>query len=110
MLYKAHDVEIILSLVGEEVVGVNAVSASLKSDTEDLAIAQLVFEGGIIANLISIRVSQAKVSKITVTQGEEYISADLLRQSIAIHHFVSSDYFFDKRMGISRRPSPRYRT
>ena len=97
-----HDLDIVMSLVGEDVVEVNAVSASLKSDTEDLALAQLVFQGGTIANLISSRVSQAKVRKISVTQGEEYIAADLLRQSIAIHHFVSSDYFFDKRMGFKQ--------
>jgi len=97
-----HDLDIVMSLVGEDAVKANAVSATLKSDTEDLAIAQLVFEGGIIANLTSSRVSQAKVRRIAVTQGEEYIVADLLRQSIAIHHFVSSDYFFDKRMGFKQ--------
>lgn len=94
-----HDLDIVLSLVKEKVVHLSAVSSSLLSDTEDLALANVVFSNGTIAHFISSRVSQAKIRKLTITQENEYLSVDLLHTSIAIHHYVSSEYFFDTRMG-----------
>ncbi len=94
-----HDIDLTLSLVGKEVVRINALSNCIKSEAEDHAIAQLMFSDGTMANLVSSRISQAKVRKISITQPDEFICADLLKQTIAVHHFISSDYFYDSRMG-----------
>lgn len=94
-----HDLDIALSLVKDRALHIDAVSSSIMSDTEDLALAHVVFGNGAIAHFTSSRVSQAKIRKLTITQADEYISADLLHTSIAIHHYVSSEYYFDRRMG-----------
>ena len=94
-----HDLDIVLSLMGEPAVKVNAVCSEVGSGQGDLAIAQVKFAGGTIANFVASRVSQAKVRRISITQPEEVIGIDLLRQTIAVHHLISNDYFFDQRMG-----------
>jgi predicted dehydrogenase len=94
-----HDIDIVLSLAGSEVQTVNAVCRALHDGTEDLGVAQVKFATGTIADFTASRVSQAKVRRLTVTQADSYISADLIRQTLAIHHYVTSDYFFDARMG-----------
>jgi len=94
-----HDLDLVLSLVQSPVATVNSVCANLSSMAGDLAIAQVKFETGAIANFVASRVSQAKVRRISVTQPEEVINIDLLRQTIAVHHLISNDYFFDQRMG-----------
>ncbi|MCG2796686.1 MAG: Gfo/Idh/MocA family oxidoreductase [Actinomycetia bacterium] len=94
-----HDLDIVLSLVGEDVTEVNAVSATVMSSTEDLALAQVVFKSGVIANFTSSRVSQAKIRRLSITQEGEFLSVDMLRQNISIHHHVVSNYFYDRRTG-----------
>lgn len=94
-----HDLDIVLSLVGKPASIVNAVRPEPEKGPADLAIAQVKFSGGTVANFVASRVSQAKVRRITVTQREEVIGIDLLRQTIAVHHIISNDYFFDQRMG-----------
>ena len=97
-----HDLDVVLGLVDSGVERLEAFGRAIRSETEDLAAATVSFEGGALAVFVSSRVSQTKVRRITVTQPGEYISADLLRQNIAVHHFVSSDYFFDERMGFKQ--------
>jgi len=94
-----HDLDLVLSLVRSPVAIVNSVGSNLSSLKGDLAIAQVKFENGSIANFVASRVSQAKVRRISVTQPEEVINIDLLRQTIAVHHLISNDYFFDQRQG-----------
>jgi predicted dehydrogenase len=94
-----HDLDIVLSLVDSPVSVVNSVGANRSSLAGDIAIAQIKFESGTVANFVASRLSQAKVRKISVTQPEEVINIDLLRQTIAVHHLISNDYFFDQRTG-----------
>jgi UDP-N-acetylglucosamine 3-dehydrogenase len=94
-----HDLDIVLSLIGKPATIVNAVCSEAGAGPGDLAIAQVKFDGGTIANFVASRVSQAKVRRISVTQHEEVIGVDLLRQTVAVHHLISNDYFYDTRMG-----------
>jgi predicted dehydrogenase len=94
-----HDLDIVLSLADSEVKKVNAVCRELHGGTEDLAVAQVEFASGTLADLTASRVSQAKVRRLSVTQLDAYVSADLVRQTLAVHHYVTSDYFYDARMG-----------
>jgi UDP-N-acetylglucosamine 3-dehydrogenase len=94
-----HDLDIVLSLADSEVKKVNAVCRELHGGTEDLAVAQVEFASGTLADLTASRVSQAKVRRLSVTQVDAYVSADLVRQTLAVHHYVTSDYFYDARMG-----------
>lgn len=97
-----HDLDIVLSLLGTDIRDVSATKALLRSGTEDIAVANVLFENGCIASFTASRVSQAKVRRIAVTQQNEYVIGDLLRQTLAVHRYVSSDYFFDTRMGFKQ--------
>jgi predicted dehydrogenase len=97
-----HDIDIVLSLVNQEARQVNAQCTNVFGGTEDFALAQIKFAEGTIAGLTASRVSQAKVRRLNITQQDAYISADLLRQTLAIHHYVASDYFYDARTGFKQ--------
>src|SRR5215467_9175131 len=75
-----HDLDILLALVGEEVVEVKAVGIPVLSDKVDIAHARLEFAGGAVANITASRVSTERVRKVRFFQQHEYISLDYARR------------------------------
>ena len=73
-----HDIDIILDMVKQPIVLVNAVGVSVVSDEVDIANARLEFEGGCVANLTASRISQKKMRKIRTFQKNSYVSMDFL--------------------------------
>src|SRR5215467_951239 len=71
-----HDLDILLALVGEPVVEVQAVGIPVLSDKVDIAHARLEFSGGAVANVTASRVSTERVRKVRFFQQHEYISLD----------------------------------
>ena len=71
-----HDIDIILSLVKSEVVGVEASGVAVVSDTLDIANARLQFANGAVANVTASRISQKKMRKMRIFQRDNYISLD----------------------------------
>ena len=75
-----HDLDIVLSQVGEMPTEVRAAGIRILSEKVDIANVRLAFPGGCIANLTASRVSTEKVRKLRVFQPHEYISIDYARQ------------------------------
>ena len=75
-----HDLDILLSLVGEPVIEVKAVGIPVLSDKVDIAHARLEFAGGAVANVTASRVSTERVRKVRFFQQHEYISLDYARR------------------------------
>lgn len=75
-----HDLDIVLSLVGEEPNEVRAAGIRILSEKVDIANVRLAFPGGCVANLTASRVSTEKVRKLRLFQPHEYISIDYARQ------------------------------
>ena len=75
-----HDLDILLALVGEEVIEVKAVGIPVLSDKVDIAHARLEFAGGAVANVTASRVSTERVRKVRFFQQHEYISLDYARR------------------------------
>jgi predicted dehydrogenase len=75
-----HDLDILLALVGEPVIGVKAVGIPVLSDKVDIAHARLEFSGGAVANVTASRVSTERVRKVRFFQKHEYISLDYARR------------------------------
>ncbi|MBT4483544.1 MAG: Gfo/Idh/MocA family oxidoreductase [Candidatus Latescibacteria bacterium] len=73
-----HDIDIILDMVKQPIILVNAVGVSVVSDEVDIANARLEFEGGCVANLTASRISQKKMRKIRTFQKNSYVSMDFL--------------------------------
>ena len=75
-----HDLDIVLSQVGEMPNEVRAAGIRILSDKVDIANVRLAFPGGCVANLTASRVSTEKVRKLRLFQPHEYISIDYARQ------------------------------
>ena len=77
-----HDIDIILSLVGSEVVTINAVGVPVISDKVDIANARITFKSGCVANVTSSRVTMKQTRKIRIFQHNAYVSLDYANQKI----------------------------
>ena len=75
-----HDLDIVLSFVGEMPQEIRAAGISVLSQRVDIANVRLAFASGCIANLTASRVSTEQVRKLRVFQPGEYISVDYQRQ------------------------------
>ncbi len=75
-----HDIGVILQLVRLPVERIEAVGVDVLSQSEDIANARIVFEGGCVANINTSRVSLKKVREIRVFQPEAYLSLDFMNQ------------------------------
>lgn len=98
-----HDVDIARAIIGSEVKNIQSSAKIVRSTEFDFACALLQFENGVLANITASRVSQNKVRRITVTQRENAIVADLLRQHIEVHRIESSEFLSES--GVRYRQS-----
>lgn len=80
-----HDLDIVLSLVGERVKRIDTIGAKVFSPHEDIAKATLFFEGGCRADLSASRISFQKLRKIRVYQHDAYLSLDYSERSLKIY-------------------------
>jgi predicted dehydrogenase len=72
-----HDLDLILSIVGEEVSNLSATGVPVLSPSADIANARLEFQGGCVANVTASRVSLERKRKFRFFQRSGYISLDL---------------------------------
>lgn len=91
-----HDADLALSLARSEVVGVSAVARTVRGDTEDLASALLTFANGVTASLTASRIGQNKIRQLTLTQQENFVTVDLLRQDVTVSRVDHSEYLSDE--------------
>jgi len=75
-----HDLDILLTLVKENVTEVKAVGIPVLTEKVDIAHARLEFAGGAVANVTASRVSTERVRKMRFFQQHEYISLDYARR------------------------------
>jgi len=80
-----HDLDLVLNLVDSPLKSMNMVGSKIKTDTGDLAVVQLKFENGVLANLTSSRVSQIKKRTMSIHQKDAFIQLDFTTQEIYIH-------------------------
>ncbi|MFA6142620.1 MAG: Gfo/Idh/MocA family oxidoreductase [Candidatus Omnitrophota bacterium] len=79
-----HDIDIVLGLMNQDVVKIEAVGLSTISDYEDVANVRLTFEDGTVADITASRVTKDVVRKMRIFQEDSYISLDYLSQETAI--------------------------
>jgi predicted dehydrogenase len=79
-----HDLDIVLSLVGEPVREVRAVGLPVLSNKVDIANVRLEFENGCVANFTASRVSTERVRKMRFFQPYQYLSLDFARQDLLL--------------------------
>lgn len=79
-----HDIDIVLGLIKQEVINIEAVGLSTMSDHEDVANVRLIFEDGTIADITASRVTKDVVRKIRIFQEDSYISLDYVNQEVTL--------------------------
>ncbi|MCC6990563.1 MAG: Gfo/Idh/MocA family oxidoreductase [Acidobacteria bacterium] len=77
-----HDLDLLLAIVGEPVVSVEAVGVPVLTPRIDIANVRLKFAGGCIANLTASRISRDRVRKIRFFQPQSYLSIDYAAQEV----------------------------
>jgi len=77
-----HDIDIILSLVGSEVLDLRATGARVLTHNIDVSHAWIEFKNGCIAEVMASRVSPEKVRRLKVFQQNAYLSLDYQSQEV----------------------------
>ena len=80
-----HDVHVLLTLVDASLSAAHAVGRSIKGDgPTDYAVANLLFEDGVIATLSASRITQDKVRRMSVSTAEAHITVDYLQRTVNV--------------------------
>ena len=80
-----HDLDIVLTMIKDKVVHLEAYGAKVLSNHEDIAKVRLKFACGCIADLSASRISMEKYRKIRIFQPDSYISVDYAGKSLKIY-------------------------
>jgi len=79
-----HDIDILLSLVPNEIEEIRAAGISILTPKVDIANVRLQFQGGCVANITASRVSTERIRKLRLFQPNQYISLDYGRRDAAV--------------------------
>jgi predicted dehydrogenase len=90
-----HDLDLVAMIAGSDVAEVHALTRAPRSSSADIATALLAFDNGVTAALTASRVGQNKIRRIDVTQAENYVVLDLLRQDVTVERVESAEYSDD---------------
>jgi predicted dehydrogenase len=77
-----HDLNLVLSFLGSDVVDVKAVGVAVLTENVDIANVRLELANGAVANLTASRVSQDRVRKVRFFSNQAYISVDTKEQEV----------------------------
>lgn len=79
-----HDLDLVLAMVDEEPIQVDAVGSAVLTDHVDIANVRLAFPSGVVANLTASRVSNKRFRRFRAFGPEGYYGADLAQQEIDV--------------------------
>ena len=85
-----HDLDVLLTVVGSDVVSVEAVGVNVLTRRVDIANARLRFACGCIANVTASRISRDRVRKARFFQRDSYVSIDYAAQEVEAYRIVAS--------------------
>ena len=80
-----HDLDLILALVGSDVVSIEAVGVHVLTSKADIANARLRFASGCIANITASRISRERVRRARFFQHDAYVSIDFGAQEVEMY-------------------------
>jgi len=93
-----HDLDLACAIAKSPVADVSAVAQRTRSTTEDLVSALLLFENGITATLTASRIGQNKIRAMSITQLDNYVYVDLLRQDVTVTRVEHAEFLSDEGM------------
>ncbi|KKL96221.1 hypothetical protein LCGC14_1846620, partial [marine sediment metagenome] len=92
-----HDIDIVLSLIGNGVKHIDAIGKIGRSGYEDIATAILQFENGTIANITSSRLSETRIRAMAISQPKAFIYLNFESQDIHIYRGSSTSFFVSSK-------------
>ncbi len=87
-----HDIDLVIDLLGQEPVAVEAFGLRGFSGEVDHAIAHLDYAGYPLVTLVASRITEQKVRSIEVTDLSSYVECDLLNKVIGVHRCTVGEY------------------
>lgn len=88
-----HDLDLVLNLIQQDPISVNAYGLTALSGKIDHAVAHLGFQSGPLVTVTASRVTEQKVRSIEVTAMEAYVEGDLLNKSVLVHRRTVGEYY-----------------
>lgn len=79
-----HDLDLVLAMVDEEPIQIDAIGSSVVTEHVDLANVRLAFPSGAVANLTASRVANKRLRRFRVFGPDGYMGADLANQEIDV--------------------------
>jgi len=79
-----HDIDLLQSIVGSEIVALDAVGTPVFSRETDIANARIRFASGCVANATASRVSLKTERKLRIFQDDAYLSLDLQQKVLTV--------------------------
>ena len=79
-----HDIDLVLSLVGSPVVGVEAMGVSVLGGNEDMVQARVRFANGCVADLNASRVHPEPLRRMRVWGAEGYAGVDFAKRTLSL--------------------------
>jgi predicted dehydrogenase len=83
-----HDINLVLSLLRQEVSDIRAVGVPVLTDKVDITNVRLELANGAVANLTASRVSQDRIRKVRFFGSDSYISVDTKEQEVKGYKLV----------------------
>ncbi|NOT24694.1 MAG: Gfo/Idh/MocA family oxidoreductase [Acidobacteria bacterium] len=83
-----HDLDVLLTVVGDDVASVEAVGVNVLTRRVDIANARLRFANGCIANVTASRISRDKIRKARFFSKEAYVSIDYATQDVESYRII----------------------
>jgi len=83
-----HDIDIVLSMIKSEVIGVEASGMPVISGKLDMVNARISFKNGCTANLTASRVSKDRVRRLNIFQRGSLMTVDYATQQLAVSNIV----------------------
>ena len=84
-----HDLNLVLSLLREEVVEIRAIGVPALTDKVDITNVRLALANGAVANLTASRISQERIRKQRFFGGDFYYSVDTKEQEVKGYRLVN---------------------
>ncbi len=77
-----HDLQLVISFLGEDVIGVHAVGIPVLTPNVDMANVRIEMASGAVANLTASRVASDRVRKFRLFGSDAYVSVDTKEQEV----------------------------
>ena len=86
-----HDLDLLLTVAGSDVVAIDAVGVNVLTPRVDIANARIRFASGCIANVTASRISRDRVRKARFFSHDAYVSIDYAAQEVEVYHLIPTE-------------------